>query len=103
MLQVTNVHTYIHTYMYIHTCTYISVHTYMYIVHCLPLSPEKWDRGQVTGYRGQVTSDKSPRPLATIRVVILKFFKTILRPWQAGVLKKEIICVNGACHFEEFF
>ena len=77
-----------------HTCTYINVHTYMYIVHCLPLSPEKWDRGQVTGYRGQVTedrlqrtSDKSPRPLATIRVVILKFFKTILRPWQAVVLK----------------
>ena len=45
--------------------------------------------GQRTGYRLQVTEDKSPRPLATIRVVILKFFKTILRPWQAGVLKKD--------------
>ena len=33
-----------------------------------------------------VTPDKSP--LSTISVGILKFFKTIVRPWQAGVLKK---------------
>ena len=46
------------------------------------------ERLQGTGYRLQRTGYKSPRPLATIRVVILKFFKTILRPWQAGVLKK---------------
>ena len=49
-----------------------------------------------------MTSDKSPRPLATINVGILKFFKTILRPWQAGVLKNEIVSVNGACHFDMF-
>ena len=42
---------------------------------------------------------------STIYVGILKFFKTIIiiiRPWQAGVLKKEITCVNGSCHFEIF-
>ena len=45
--------------------------------------------GQGTEDRGQVTEDKSPMALTVISVGILKFFKTIVRPWQADVLKKE--------------
>ena len=45
------------------------------------------DRLQVTEDRLQRTEDKSPMALSTISVGILKFFKTILRPWQAVVLK----------------
>ena len=57
---------------------------------------DRLKRGQVTSDRGQVTEDKSPRPLATIRVGILKFFKTILRPWQAGVLKKDFHTIENS-------
>ena len=52
-----------------------------------------WDN--FYGHRSQWTEDKSP--LSTISVGILKFFKTIVRPWQAGVLK------NGPwyCKFQQ--
>ena len=43
--------------------------------------------GQRTKDKGQRTKDKGQRPLSTISVGILNIFKTILRPWQAGVLK----------------
>ena len=49
------------------------------------------------GHSGQWTVDSGQKPLGRISVGILKFFKTIVRPWQAGVLK------NGPryCKFQQ--